>query len=95
MNPFYVALRTIALGVVCVIVACWFWHYIVGNPLDDLALLKRGQTVPGSIIDTWEEVGDDDHGRAVWLHGAVYTYRLPDGREFTQRTKDRSGRLDE
>lgn len=94
-RPLYESSKTIALGVFCVIAAVWFWHYLIGNPLDDLALLRKGQAVPGFIVDTWEEAGDDDRGRAVWLHGAVYTYRLPDGREFKQRTKDKSGRLDE
>jgi|GEM_PF-3175088 len=37
------------------------------------------------IIETWEEMtGETDYGKLMWEHGGTYTYRLPDGREFTQ-----------
>jgi uncharacterized protein DUF3592 len=70
-----------------------FWHYLVGNPFDDLALIRRGHTVQGFIVDTWDEPQNGDEGGTQWLHGAIYKFRLPDGREFMQRTKDGSGRL--
>lgn len=76
-----------------VVVACWFWHYLVGNPFDELALIQRGQTVSGFIIDTWEDAESGDEGGTVWFHAAIYKYRLPDGREFTRSTNVRSGRL--
>jgi hypothetical protein len=82
-----------AWGVVFCVGALWFWHYLVGNPFDELELIRRGHTVPGFIVDTWEEVESGDEGGTHWLHGALYTYRMPDGQEFTQRTKESSGRL--
>lgn len=80
-------------GLVMLIGGFWFWHYLVGNPFDDLALIRRGHTVQGFIVNAWEDAESGDEGGTQWLHSAIYKYRLPDGREFTQRTKDKSGRL--
>lgn len=73
--------------------AMWFWHYLVGNPFDEFALISRGHTTDGLIVDTWEDAESGDEGGTHWFHGAIYTYRLPDGREFTQRTKNKRGHL--
>lgn len=89
------SVKTLAWGILWILGAVWFWHYSFGNPLDELALIRRAQIAPGSIVDTWEDVGDDDYGRAHWSNKATYTYRLPDGREFTKSTKSVSGRLKE
>lgn len=80
-------------GVLWIVGACWFLFYSGGNPLHEIALIQHGKVAPGFIIDTWEDVEDDESGRIHWFHGAVYKYYLPDGREFTERTKERSGRL--
>jgi hypothetical protein len=89
------SLKTIGVGLVFVCLAFLFLYSLIGNPFDELALLMRGQVVPGFIVATWEDVGDNDHGGAVWTHRAEYTYRLADGREFTQHTLEASGRLDD
>lgn len=86
---------TIVWGIFALLVAFWFWHYLVGNPFDDLALIRRGSVVSGFIVDTSGDAEMGDRGGTLWLHRVVYTYRLPDGREFTQSTKDRSGPLNE
>ena len=89
------AARSGLWGVALLLGAFWFWLGLVGNPLDEFALICRGQTAQGFIIDTWEEAegGSGEDGGTQWFHGGIYTYRLSDGREFTQRTKERSGRL--
>ena len=80
-------------GVLWIGGVCWFWYGLRGNPLDELALIQRGETTLGFIIDTWEDVEDSDDGRALWSHGAIYTYCPPGEREFTQHTEEGSGRL--
>jgi hypothetical protein len=80
-------------GFLLLLGAFWFWYSLVGNPFDDLALIRRGHTVQGFIVDTWEDAESGDEGGTQWLHRAIYKFRLPDGREFMQRTKDSSGRL--
>ena len=87
------SVKSVAWGAIWIVGAFCFWLYLVGNPLDELALIQRGQTVPGFIVDTWEDAESGDEGGTQWFHAAVYKYRLPDGREFTRRTKDNSGRL--
>ena len=87
------AMKSMFWGVTLILLGCGFWYSLVGNPLHDLRLIQRGRTIPGYIIDAWEDVGDDDHGRAVWSHGVTYTYQLPDGREFQQNTSEFPGAL--
>lgn len=86
-------LKTMICGVLFVLGGCWFWYHLVGNPLDELALIRRGQTVPGSIIEAWEDAEDGSAGGTKWYHRAVYEYRMPGGLEYKQHTKDLPGRL--
>jgi hypothetical protein len=88
------AAKSALWGVVLLVGALWFWLCEFGNPFDDFALIFRGQTTQGFIIDTWEEPQDTDKG-TMWFHGGTYKYRLPDGREFTQKSKGGTGRLRE
>ena len=73
------------------------FFFLFGGIVDgweEFRLIQGGKTAPGFIIDTWEEPIDTDAGATAWSHGATYTYRLPDGREFERTTYD-SGRLKE
>ena len=84
---------TIVCGMLLVVAAILFWLYLVGNPIHEFALIRNGQTVAGAIVDTWEDAESGVEGGTTWTHFAIYSYRLPDGREFTARTKDSSGGL--
>lgn len=84
---------SIVFGILVVVLAVLFWLYLVGNPIHEFALIQKGQTVTGSIVDTWEDAESGDRGGAQWTHAAIYTYQLPDGRKFTAHTKHNSGRL--
>jgi hypothetical protein len=88
-------MKTLLFGIAWIVGAFWFCFSIAGNPVDELALIRRAQVAPGLIVATWEEPSDGDDGGTHWFHEVTYTYRLPDGREFTQRTKSGSGRLKE
>ena len=87
------AATSAALGIGWILGGLWLFFGIAGNPLDDFALIHRGQVAQGFIVETWEDADTGDEGGAQWSHSAVYEYRLPDGREFTQRTRTKSGRL--
>lgn len=87
-------MQTFLCGLLAVLAACWFWYYQMGNPLHELALIHRRHTVAGFIVDSWEEAeSPGERSGTLWYHGGAYRYRLPDGREFTQHTKSKSGRL--
>lgn len=88
-------MKLVIFAVLWVLGVCWFWYQLMGNPLAELALIRRAHTAPGFIVDTWEDVEDAGEGGAQWFHAAVYTYRLPDGREYKERTPERKGRLRE
>lgn len=87
--------KSILAGQILLVGAVAFWYSIVGNPFTDFAILQRGKTVSGHIINAWEDASDDDRGRTHFYHQLEYSYRLPDGREFTQRTLDKQGRIPE
>jgi hypothetical protein len=80
-------------GILWISGACWLWCALCGNPLHELALIQRGETTLGFLIDTWEDVEEHDSGKFMWFHGGTYTYSLPDGRKFTQEAEQGSGRL--
>lgn len=86
-------MKGVLFGIIWIAGACWFVLFSTGNPLDELALIRRAQIAPGFIVDAWEDVADDDRGGAHWSHAVEYKYRLRDGREYTSYTLPRSGRL--
>lgn len=88
------SIKTLLWGGFLIVGACCLWYFLCGNPLDELALIRRSQTVQGFIVDVWEEPPERREGKLNWSHGATYKYYLPDGREFTKST-DGSGRLKE
>lgn len=79
-------------GTAWIIGACLYWNYLFGNPLEELALINRGQTARGFIIETSEDILDSDQG-SKWVSQRTYNYRLPDGREFAGKTGDIPGQL--
>jgi hypothetical protein len=75
--------KTIAAVLVLIGVGSFFFYGGVANVLDEYRLRDRGETTPGFIIDTWEDVEEADSGEDIWHYGATYTYQLPDGQEFS------------
>jgi len=69
-----------------------FSHIVVSQSWHYYLLTQRGENTQGYIIDVWEDYEPAERGGGFWIHGATYTYQLPDGREFTGRLKG-EGRL--
>ena len=70
-------------GAIWIIFASMFvWHIIGGNPLNELALIRRAQIISGSLVDTYEDEQEDYRGTIHYSEKGIYSYRLPDGREF-------------
>ena len=77
-------------GYVWLIIAIGLWYSGLGNPLHDFALMKRAQVTSGSLLDESDDAGDTDEGGMVWSYGATYSYRIPDGRRFTNKYESSS-----
>jgi hypothetical protein len=88
-------IKEIIGGIIWIVVACLLFYSSLGNPLEELALIRNAKVAQGFIVDTLEDVEDGDDGSARWFYKIIYTYHLPDGREFTQSTKSISGQLEE
>ena len=73
-------------------IGSYFSYTIVSASWHKYQLMQRGETASGYIIDTWEDVIDTERGGVDWIHGATYTYQLPDGREFMGKLEG-EGRL--
>jgi len=63
-------LKTVLLGLLLLTGGLWFWLYLLGNPLNELALIRRGVTAKGVITDV----------------GASYEFRLPNGQMIKGET---------
>ena len=62
-------------------------YHICGNPLDELALIRRAKVATGVLDDTFEIEEEDSRGSVHAGTAGVYIVRLADGREF--KTVDR------
>jgi len=86
-------IKILAPGLIVTALACFWLYTTLIDAWQELTLMRNHETCFGYIIETWEDMtGEADDGRLIWEHGATYTYRLPDGREFTQYTRGH-GRL--
>lgn len=76
--------RSLAICLVLLIVGCLVWGFTVYNPVHSLALIRDAQIITGSVIDTYEDWDVSDDGIIDITHSVKYTFRSPDGREFTR-----------
>lgn len=84
----------IAWGVLIIVGACVFVWHLAGNPLHDLALIRRAQVTIGTLTESQEVEHDTDRG-VYYSDVGLYTYRIPDGREFQVVNEVPSGQLKE
>jgi len=91
-NRLYTYTKILAFGLIVTALACFWLYTMIGNAWQELMLMRHSETTPGFIVDTWEDFDESDRGELLWYHGGTYTYRLPDGQQFTQ-TISGSGRL--
>ena len=82
-------------GVLWILGGCWFWCYLAGNPLDELALIRRAQVATGSLVETHEHEEEDDRGHVYLSDVGDYAFRVPDGSDFKASTRVPTGDLKE
>jgi hypothetical protein len=92
-SPLLNKLPSVFLGLVFIAGGFWFWLYLVGNPINELALINRGVTAKGVIKDVREGYEDCDScpGRKYLTYNASYTFQLPNGQTIEAETKDSNG----
>jgi hypothetical protein len=77
------SIGAILLGVIIIVGGFWLLWRLVGNPLEEFALILRAQKAPGLVVNSWEDVEEGDRGESIWSHGVEYSFRTPDGHKFT------------
>jgi len=65
-------LKTVLLGLLLLTGGLWLWIYLLGNPINELALIRRGVTAKGFITDP-----NDSYD---------YEFRLPNGQMVEGKT---------
>ena len=89
-------LKTVLLGLIFLAGGFHFWLWMVGNPFNDLALIRRGVTTRGVITDFQEEVEEVENagrGKLVNIRYATYTFQSADGRTITGHADDHRAAL--
>jgi hypothetical protein len=94
-NKYSDSVKLLIWGVIWILGACWFWYHLVGNPLDELAIICRAQIATGTLVETNEHEEEDYRGRVYFSDVGVYTCLLRDGREFKATTRVPTGQLKE
>ncbi len=89
------AVITILLGMALIIGGVLFWYHIAGNPLDEIKLIQRAKVATCILVDAYDDEHEDDRGHIHLSNVGIYTFRLPDGREFKTLTRVPSGQLEE
>lgn len=78
--------KNILFGIFFMLLLFLIWyHAIGGNPLNELALIRRAQITTGTLVETFEEEREKPEysgGGEYYIYKGVYVYRLPFGREF-------------
>lgn len=83
-NKFYDLRKSVGVGLVWILGVSLFLYLLVGNPLHELALIQRGETVPGFIVETWKDRPKLLSKGKERVYTIKYTYCLPDGRELAK-----------
>lgn len=74
-------IKGIVIGVICLTVAIWFWLSLVGNPFDELALIRKAETTHGTLVDSFDVESAGSNDRIAILDRGIYAFYV-DGQEF-------------
>jgi hypothetical protein len=86
------AAKSVFWGVLLFLGALWFWYGIVGNPLHELALIRRAQVAPCVLVETHENE-HEDRGHLYFTDIGVYAFHVLDKGEFKTTTEVPTGCL--
>lgn len=83
------AVTKIVLGSLAFLACLCFLYLSIGNQVNELSLIRHGQTTPGHITSCTEK--DDVDGYPY--HYCDYTFTLPDGSAFNSQSVTMPGEL--
>ncbi len=86
IKDFLVAGLALALGLL-------FWHSLVGDPLDELALIQRGQVAKCVLHESFEDEVENERGDVAVVDVGVYAFTTPEGGTYYASTRAPSGEL--
>ncbi|MDO9464764.1 MAG: hypothetical protein Q7J67_05655 [bacterium] len=82
--------KTILCGIGAILIVVLFAHYLIGNPVTGLMLLKWGKVTKGHIVQTDQDYEHNESGSHA-SYSVQYEYNI-DGQYFKKRYI-RSGKL--
>lgn len=80
-------------GLIWLLGGLWFWHWAVGNPVHELALIRNAKTIDAELVDTSEFDGEDERGNYYEGVNGAYLFRV-DGKEFYALSTQSHSRFD-
>lgn len=72
----------VGCAVVWILGSLWFIYTTLGNPLDELALIRHAITAPARLVDTYVDEETDE---------GVYSFHATDGREYATLSRTMNG----
>jgi len=79
------------IGICLLLGALWLLGHVVGNPLDELALIRRAEVASCTLGETYEGEQESERGHVHTFDVGVYAFTTRDGREFKTLTKAPTG----
>ena len=87
------AIKTLIWGVICIAVGLLVWYNAAGNPLDELALIRRAKVAVGILSDTYEDQEGGNERHTYLYDRGIYSFQTPDGKQFLTSMDAPSGEL--
>lgn len=94
-NIYYGLIKGIVIGLICMIVALWFMWEMVGNPFDELALIRKAETTNCTLIDSYIDETEGYRGKVFFADVGIYSFFVSDGSEFKAIDRAPLGKLKE
>ncbi|SRR5258707_988545 len=83
-----VSAKYIIGGLIAISIGVALWYKGLGNPFDDLALLRHAQVTHGQIIDISEDIESGDYGDDRTTSKATYIFQTETGQRLESTTPD-------
>lgn len=80
-------------GIFALVVAIWFYNWLVPNPIESLCLWAWGRRVEAELLDAYEDFQEEDAGPGYTFGIVVYEFITDNGKKITSSTRQLRGGL--